>query len=146
MFRNVLFVGLLVTFVCGQLLAGEAKKEPAKPKPAAGKEPPKPVVNINTATEKELMLLPGIGKTKADAIVAYRKEKGNFKAIEDIKKVKGIGDKTFELLKPHLTTSGNTTLKEKIPGPKPPASKKTDKKDDAKKDDTKKEEAKKSGG
>jgi comEA protein len=135
MSRKTLFVSLLMSFTCGQLFAGEAKKEPAK---ASAKSPTaKGVVNVNTATEKEFMLLPRIGEKTAAAIVAYRKEKGNFKAIEDIKNVKGIGEKTFELLKPHLTTSGATTLKEKVGGTTRSSSKK---------DDKMKEEPKKPGG
>jgi competence protein ComEA len=138
MSRKTLFVSSLVTFACGQLLAGEAKKEPAKaPAKPATKEAAKGVVNINTATEKELALLPRIGEKTAAAIVAYRKEKGNFKTVEDIKNVKGIGDKTLELLKPHLTITGATTLKEKVGGTTKSSSKKsTDKmKEDPKKSD-----------
>lgn len=55
-------------------------------------------VNINTATESELTTLPGIGPSKAAAIISYREENGGFKAIEDLKNVSGIGDKTFEKL------------------------------------------------
>ena len=55
-------------------------------------------VNINTATESELTTLPGIGPSKAAAIIAYREENGQFQSVDDIKKVSGIGDKTFERL------------------------------------------------
>lgn len=55
-------------------------------------------VNINTATVEELQSLKGIGKSKAQAIVAYRNEQ-NFTSIDDIKKVKGIGPKLFESIK-----------------------------------------------
>lgn len=55
-------------------------------------------VNLNTATEAELTTLPGIGPSKAAAILAYREENGGFKTIEDLKNVSGIGDKTFEKL------------------------------------------------
>ena len=51
-------------------------------------------VNINTATKKELMMLPGIGESKAEAIIEYRKA-NKFKTIEDLKNVKGIGEKRF---------------------------------------------------
>lgn len=57
-------------------------------------------VNINTATEAELTTLPGIGPSKAAAILAYREENGQFKTVEDLKNVSGIGEKTFEKLQP----------------------------------------------
>lgn len=55
-------------------------------------------VNINTADEAALTTLPGIGPAKAQAIISYREENGAFKAVEDLKSVSGIGDKTFERL------------------------------------------------
>ena len=56
-------------------------------------------ININTADESLLTTLPGIGPSKAQAIIAYREETGSFKNIEDLTNVSGIGDKTFEKLK-----------------------------------------------
>ncbi|MDQ7031552.1 MAG: helix-hairpin-helix domain-containing protein [Desulfonauticus sp.] len=56
-------------------------------------------ININKANKEELTQLSGIGRTKAQAIVDYRKSYGNFTTIEEIKKVKGIGDKIFEKIK-----------------------------------------------
>ena len=53
-------------------------------------------VNINTATVEELDTLPDIGPAKAKAIIQYRETESKFFEIEDIKKVSGIGDKTFE--------------------------------------------------
>ena len=60
-------------------------------------------VNINTANADELATLNGIGKTKAEAIVAYRTANGNFKTVEDLNKVNGIGDKIIEKIKPDVT-------------------------------------------
>ncbi len=60
-------------------------------------------ININTASVKELTALPRIGDAKAKAIVDYRTKNGNFQTIEDIKKVSGIGDATFEQLKDQIT-------------------------------------------
>ncbi len=57
------------------------------------------LININKATLEELQELPGIGPSKAAAIIAKRDELGSFKSIEDLKLVSGIGDKTFEKLK-----------------------------------------------
>lgn len=64
------------------------------------------VVNINTATEAELDQLPGIGPVKAKAIIAERNKSGDFKSIDDIKRVKGIGDATFDKLKTEITVGG----------------------------------------
>jgi len=61
-------------------------------------------VNINTADKEQLILLPGIGPVTAEAILAYRKDNGNFKSIDELTKVKGIGDKTLVKLKPFLMT------------------------------------------
>jgi len=57
------------------------------------------IVNLNTATLAELQTLPGIGATRAEAILAYRQKHGPFSKPEDLKKVTGIGDKTFLRLK-----------------------------------------------
>ena len=60
-------------------------------------------VDINTATRDELMSLSGIGASKADAIITYRDTEGAFAAEEDIKKVSGIGESTFEKIKDQIT-------------------------------------------
>lgn len=56
-------------------------------------------INLNKATESDLTQLPGIGPSKASAIIQHRTEHGHFKTSEDLKQVTGIGDKTFEQLK-----------------------------------------------
>ena len=60
-------------------------------------------VNINTADKWLLEALPGIGPTTARRIVEYREEHGPFGQIEDIKKVRGIGEGTFEKIKDKIT-------------------------------------------
>ena len=59
------------------------------------------MININTATKSELMLLENIGSKKADDIIAYR-ESTLFKRPEDLMKVSGIGTKTFEKIKDYI--------------------------------------------
>ncbi|MGG1677484.1 helix-hairpin-helix domain-containing protein [Neobacillus sp. NRS-1170] len=56
-------------------------------------------INLNKAEENELQNLPGIGPSKAAAIIEYRNTSGPFKEVEDLKNISGIGDKTFEKLK-----------------------------------------------
>lgn len=56
-------------------------------------------ININTATLEELDKLPGVGEATANKIISHREENGQFKNIEDIKNVNGIGDKKFEKMK-----------------------------------------------
>ncbi|MBR3362371.1 MAG: helix-hairpin-helix domain-containing protein [Bacilli bacterium] len=60
-------------------------------------------ISINKATAKELQNLDGIGEAKAEAIVKYREENGNFKKLEDIKNVSGIGDSAFAKIKDKIT-------------------------------------------
>lgn len=61
------------------------------------------LVNINKATKEELQTLQGIGESTADKIITYRKENGNFKQIEDIKNVPGIGDAKYENIKDKIS-------------------------------------------
>lgn len=60
------------------------------------------LININTATTSELDSLDGIGATYAQRIIDYRNANGGFKSIDEIKNVKGIGDKTFEKIKDRI--------------------------------------------
>lgn len=60
-------------------------------------------VDINTASVSKLQSLPGIGASKAEAIVEYRNQNGNFKSVEDLKNVKGIGEGILNLLRDDVT-------------------------------------------
>jgi competence ComEA-like helix-hairpin-helix protein len=87
---------------------------------AATPQPPPPVfpvkkdltgkVNLNTATEEQLMLLPTVGPSKAERIVTWRKKNGGFKRTADLRRVKGFGYRTFKRLEPFLDIKGDTTL------------------------------------
>lgn len=76
---------------------------PATPAPTSGAVSPEAQVNLNTATLAELLMLPGIGETRAQAILAYRAEHGPFTRIEELQNVSGIGPATYEKLAPYIT-------------------------------------------
>ena len=69
---------------------------------AADSENSSELININTAPASELVKLKGIGEVKAAAIVEYRRINGNFKTVQDIMNVSGIGEKTFEKIRSQI--------------------------------------------
>ncbi len=77
------------------------------PPPPTNPVPSTPItakkINLNTATQAELELLPEVGPKTAIAILAYRTEHGPFKSIADLDKVKGIGPKTMAKVTPLVT-------------------------------------------
>lgn len=83
-----------------QELSNEAPKNVAGVSEAVGDK-----ININLADLSELDRLPGIGPVKAQDIIDYREENGQFQSTEELKNINGIGDKTFENLKDSVTVS-----------------------------------------
>jgi len=98
--------GLVIALLC---VPAPVRAEVKPDKPEVTKR-----VNINNADASQLSMLPRVGPSVADRIVEYRKDNGPFKKTEDLMLVQGIGEKTFQLLKPYLAISGDTTLKEKV--------------------------------
>lgn len=92
-------------FFCLGLFCGANLQAAAAKKVLTG------VVNVNQAGVAELTLLPGVGPKKAVAIVEYAKAHP-FKNVEELKAIKGIGDKLLEKLKPYVSVMGPNTLKE----------------------------------
>jgi len=84
-------VCLMVLLFSGYVLAQEAAK-----------------ININTATVEELVSLPGVGDSVAKSIVEHREKNGGFKTTDDLKEVKGIGEKKFEKIKDMVTVGGSS--------------------------------------
>ncbi|MBT3181926.1 MAG: helix-hairpin-helix domain-containing protein [Deltaproteobacteria bacterium] len=76
----------------------------------AAKPPPSSAVNINSASIEQLMELPGIGKSKAEAIVAYRTQ-SKFTAKDDLLNIRGIGEKLLAKLDSYVTVSGKGAVK-----------------------------------
>ncbi|BGE82285.1 helix-hairpin-helix domain-containing protein [Staphylococcus petrasii] len=60
-------------------------------------------VNLNTATESDLLNVPGIGPTKVKEILEYKQKNGQFNSVDNLKEIKGIGGKTFEKIKDYFT-------------------------------------------
>jgi competence protein ComEA len=67
-------------------------------------------VNINTATKEELTSLKGVGEKRAQDIIDYRTKNGNFKSVDDLEKVPGIGPGLMKQIRPQLTTTGKTVI------------------------------------
>lgn len=85
---------------------------------AADRAPAHPV-NLNTATLTELMQLPRIGLKTAERIVAFRKQHGGFQRPEELMNVKGIGEKSYARLKPHLLVASAKPAAPVKPAPAP---------------------------
>jgi comEA protein len=62
-------------------------------------------IDINVATAEQLTALPGIGSVMAERIVKFREQHGDFKRVEDLLKVKGIGEKSFQKIRPGIKIS-----------------------------------------
>ena len=67
-------------------------------------------VNINTATKEELTSLKGIGEKRAQEIIDYRKKNGDFKSVDDLEKVPGIGPGIMKQIRSQVSVTGKTTI------------------------------------
>ena len=91
--------GSQIYILTKQESAARAADPAADGQSGSGAEESDGKVNINRADLAELMRLPGVGESKAAAIIAWRKENGNFQTIEDIMQVSGIKEAAFAKIK-----------------------------------------------
>jgi competence protein ComEA len=101
MIERLITLALLATLALpvAPAFAGQAAQAP----PEASDASRAAVVNLNTASAAQLESLPGVGAKTAQRILEYRQKSGGFKKIEELMNVKGIGEKSFLKLKPHIT-------------------------------------------
>jgi competence protein ComEA len=74
----------------------------AAPSGSKGALPSGERIDINRANAEQLVVIPGIGKVMAERIVQFRDKHGRFSRVEDLLKVKGIGEKSLEKLRPYI--------------------------------------------
>ncbi|MCM2313541.1 MAG: helix-hairpin-helix domain-containing protein [Thermoanaerobaculia bacterium] len=108
--KSLINIVTVVVMIFGAL--GAFAAEESAPAKVAG------VVNINSADASQIAYLPRIGEKTADRVVAWRKENGQFKKATDLMQVKGISDKTFDLVAPYVVLEGKTTLSAKQKAPR----------------------------
>ncbi len=89
--------GAALTLATLALSAPAALAAPEKPSGA-----PAVSVDLNTASAEELQSVPGIGQSLAARIIELRDKEGPFRRVEDLLKVKGIGEKSFEKIRPYV--------------------------------------------
>ena len=87
----------------GEAAAGPAAGAGAGSAPGGGAADPSGLVSLNSATPAELEALPGIGPTLAEAIIAERERRGGFRSVNELRDVRGIGEKRFADLKDKVT-------------------------------------------
>ena len=99
--RVLITILAVLAFAALPAAAQQKSSTPAAAAKASAPTPESPL-NINTATQAQFEALPGLGAKVAERIIEYRQKNGNFKKVEDLMNVKGIGEKSFLKLKPLL--------------------------------------------
>jgi comEA protein len=83
-------------------LAGSGKPK-KRESGSSKKKPPSKPLDLNSAGERALLNLPGVGPSTAKAIIAHRTVQGRFRTVDDLLQVKGIGPKKLEALRPYVS-------------------------------------------
>lgn len=93
-------LGLLLVLCAAGLAPAKAAQNDSKATSASAA--PARQVDLNKASAEELATIPGIGVALAQRIVEFREKEGAFRRVEDLMKVKGIGEKSFQKMQPHI--------------------------------------------
>ncbi len=104
MTRMLLSLVAVAVLVCTHPPAAAAAQQTAAPRSGA-KPAVTSVINLNTASAADLLVLPGIGAKTAALIVEYRQKNGPFKKIEELMNVRGVGEKSFLKLREQITVT-----------------------------------------
>jgi len=100
---DVWFVLCLIGGVVSLCCAAPAAAAPGAPEGASAQVKGQGSVDVNAASEEELVNVPGIGKSLARRIVEFREKNGPYRQIEDLLKIQGIGEKSLQKLRPYLS-------------------------------------------
>jgi comEA protein len=106
MLRRQSLIGVAAIVACvltGPMLQARDQNPPAPKKAAPAAPTAAAPLNLNTASQSQFETLPGIGPAVAARIVEYRQKNGNFKKVEELMNVKGIGEKSFLKIKALIT-------------------------------------------
>jgi competence protein ComEA len=101
--KSFLTKGMALSVIAALLVIPALAQQTAQPAKPAGEKIAAEKINLNTGTLDDLQKLTGVGPKIAQRILDFRKQNGPFKKIEDLMKVKGIGEKTFGKFKDMLT-------------------------------------------
>jgi competence protein ComEA len=96
--KKFMFTGLVLSLILGLAFSSALSLQVQQAQETSEKK-----ININTASSAELQKLPRIGPKIAQRIIDFRNQNGNFKNIEEIIKVRGIGEKVFKQIKDMIT-------------------------------------------
>ena len=99
--ETIVLIALIIVLVVLNTIS-YVKREQLKRNTALIAEEAALKISVNRAWAEELQMLPGIGPALADRIITYREKHGDFKSIEDLKRIKGIGDKVLEQIGPFI--------------------------------------------
>jgi competence protein ComEA len=103
--RVITGIGVFVCLLAFGTAMGAGAQAADRGQTSATKSAATSPVNLNTASASQLQSLPGIGPRTAERILEYRQKNGNFKKIEELMNVKGIGEKSFLRIKDRITVA-----------------------------------------